>query len=62
MGDKIQILRKTPTAVTPADSRTALKYKEIAFRTCIDMLKKNQLEKLRAADISFSICFHSFNL
>jgi hypothetical protein len=62
VGDKIEILGKPPAVVTPAEGRAALENQTGAFRTSVDTLENDELEKLRAADVSFGIGFHTFSL
>jgi hypothetical protein len=60
--DEIDVLGKTLAAVAPPDRRSPLEQKPVAFGTGIEMLEKDQLEKLGAADMSFCICLHTVNL
>ena len=60
--DKIEVLGKSLSVVTPADGSASLENKARTFGACIKVLEKDELEKLGAPDMSFGMCFHLFKL
>ena len=62
MRDKIEVLGKPPSIVTPSNGRASLENKARAFGSCVKMLEKDELKKFGTSDMSFDVCFHLFSL